>query len=104
MSLACASVRECHPTGLCRIRKVTVAYMFAGLPVADYAASYDWYVRLFGWPADMFPHDGEAVWRLAPSGSIYAVEDRRSCGGSGPRSPRNTGRPRRITTYQVCRR
>jgi len=27
---------------------VTVAYVFAGLPVADYAASYDWYVRLFG--------------------------------------------------------
>jgi catechol 2,3-dioxygenase-like lactoylglutathione lyase family enzyme len=49
--------------------------MFAGLPVADYAASYDWYVRLFGRAADMFPHDGEAVWRLAPSGSIYVVED-----------------------------
>ena len=23
----------------------------------------------------MFPHDSEAVWRLAPGGSIYLVED-----------------------------
>ena len=49
-------------------------HVFAGLPVADYAAAYDWYV-LLGRPADMFPHDSEAVWRLVPSGSIYLVED-----------------------------
>jgi glyoxylase I family protein len=55
---------------------VTVtAHMFAGLPVADYAAAYDWYVLLLGRPADMFPHESEAVWRLVPGGSIYLVED-----------------------------
>ena len=52
-----------------------VTHTFAGLPVADYAASYDWYLRLFGRPADMFPHESEAVWRMTPNSSIYLVED-----------------------------
>lgn len=54
---------------------MAVTHTFAGLAVASYAAAYDWYVRLLGRPADMFPHDREAVWRLTPSGSIYVVED-----------------------------
>jgi catechol 2,3-dioxygenase-like lactoylglutathione lyase family enzyme len=54
---------------------VIATYMFAGLPVADYAPAYDWYVRLLERQADMFPHDGEAVWQLTPDGSIYVVED-----------------------------
>jgi glyoxylase I family protein len=54
---------------------VIATYMFAGLPVADYATGYDWYVRLLERQADMFPHDGEAVWQLTPGGSIYVVED-----------------------------
>ena len=56
--------------------------MFVGLPVSDYATAYDWYERLLGRPADMFPHDREAVWRLTPAGSIYVVEDgeRAGCG------------------------
>jgi len=54
---------------------VTVTHSFAGLAVAEYSAAYDWYVRLLGRPADMFPHDREAVWRLTPGGSIYVVED-----------------------------
>src|SRR4051794_18926639 len=54
---------------------VAVTYTFAGLPVADYSASYDWYVRLFDRPADMFPHDREAVWRMTPNSSIYLVEE-----------------------------
>ncbi len=52
-----------------------VTHTFAGLAVSDYAAAYDWYVRLLGRPADMFPHGREAVWRLTPHGSIYVVED-----------------------------
>lgn len=52
-----------------------VTHTFAGLAVANYPAAYDWYVRLFGRPADMFPHDGEAVWRLTPNGSLYLVKD-----------------------------
>ena len=50
--------------------------MLAGLAVADYAATYDWYVRLLGREADMFPHEKESLWRLTPTSSIYVVEDR----------------------------
>ena len=43
--------------------------------MADYAAAYDWYVRLLGREADMFPHDTEAVWRVTTSSAIYVVQD-----------------------------
>ena len=52
-----------------------ITYTFAGLPVAAYGAAYEWYVRLLGRPADMFPHDNEAVWRLTANGAIYVVQD-----------------------------
>jgi catechol 2,3-dioxygenase-like lactoylglutathione lyase family enzyme len=52
-----------------------LTYTFAGLPVTDYRAAYDWYVRLLGRAADMLPHDTEAVWRLTPSSAIYVVQD-----------------------------
>lgn len=58
-----------------RIRRVMAAHVFAGLPVTDYAATYDWYVRLFGRVADMLPNESEAVWRLSPRGSVYVVQD-----------------------------
>ncbi len=54
--------------------------MFAGLPVADFGAAYEWYVGLLGRAADMFPHDTEAVWRLTPGGAIYVVQDRERAG------------------------
>lgn len=59
-----------------------VTHTFAGLAVAGYAAAYEWYVRMLGRPADMFPNDREAVWRLTPSGSIYVVEDPERAGAS----------------------
>jgi glyoxylase I family protein len=59
---------------------VVVTHTFAGLPVSDYDAAYDWYVCLFGRPADMFPHEREAVWRLTPTASVYVVEDRERVG------------------------
>jgi glyoxylase I family protein len=59
---------------------VGVSFMFAGLAVDDYAAAHDWYVRLLGREADMFPHDTESVWRLTPTSSIYVVEDRELAG------------------------
>ena len=59
---------------------MTVTYAFAGLPVSDFGASYDWYVRLFGRPADMFPHENEAVWRLTPGGALYVVADAERAG------------------------
>jgi catechol 2,3-dioxygenase-like lactoylglutathione lyase family enzyme len=54
---------------------MTVTHAFAGLPVSDYTAAYDWYTHLLGRPADMFPHEHEAVWRLTPTASIYVVQD-----------------------------
>jgi catechol 2,3-dioxygenase-like lactoylglutathione lyase family enzyme len=65
-----------------RIPWMVVSFVFAGLAVADYAAAYEWYVRLLGRGADMFPHEKESVWRLTPTSSIYVVEDRERAGGS----------------------
>ena len=39
--------------------------LFAGIPVADYAAALRWYERLLGAPPTFFPHDTEAVWAAA---------------------------------------
>jgi catechol 2,3-dioxygenase-like lactoylglutathione lyase family enzyme len=57
-----------------------ITYTFAGLPVADYEAAYEWYLRLLGRDADVFPHDTEAVWRLTPNGAIYVVQDSERAG------------------------
>jgi predicted enzyme related to lactoylglutathione lyase len=49
-------------------------YLFAGIPVSDFAAALPWYERLFGGPPSMFPHDTEAVWELADHRSVYIVQ------------------------------
>lgn len=54
---------------------VNVTHTFGGVAVTDFTAAYEWYVRLFGRAADMFPHDAEAVWRLTPTASVYVVPD-----------------------------
>jgi catechol 2,3-dioxygenase-like lactoylglutathione lyase family enzyme len=54
---------------------VGITYTFAGVAVSDYPAACDWYSRLFGRGADMFPHEREAVWRLTSSSAIYVVQD-----------------------------
>jgi catechol 2,3-dioxygenase-like lactoylglutathione lyase family enzyme len=61
---------------------VAVTHTFAGLPVGDYSAAYNWYVRLLGREADMFPHDGECVWRLTPTSSIYVAQDSERAGNA----------------------
>jgi hypothetical protein len=58
-----------------RISPVAVTHTFAGLPVSDFAAEYAWYVALFGREADMFPREGEAVWQLTSTASVYVVAD-----------------------------
>ncbi len=47
--------------------------LFAGIPVADYAAALSWYERLLGEAPTFFPHDTEAVWELAPHRYVYIV-------------------------------
>src|SRR5215471_9708833 len=49
-------------------------YLFAGIPVSDYAAALTWYERLFGTPPSSFPHDTEAVWELAEHRLVYIVQ------------------------------
>jgi catechol 2,3-dioxygenase-like lactoylglutathione lyase family enzyme len=61
---------------------VEVTHTFGGVAVTDFAAAYQWFVRLFGRAADMFPHDGEAVWRLTTSASVYVVHDAERAGHS----------------------
>ena len=45
--------------------------LFAGIRVRDYAASLDWYQRLFGSPPAFIPTDGEAVWQVAEHGYVF---------------------------------
>jgi hypothetical protein len=47
--------------------------LFAGIPVADYAAALPWYERLLGSSPTFFPHDTEAVWELAEHRYVYIV-------------------------------
>src|SRR5262245_46179542 len=49
-------------------------YLFAGIPVKDYAAALAWYEMLFGSPPSLIPHDTEAVWELAEHRSVYIVQ------------------------------
>ncbi len=48
--------------------------LFAGIPVADYAAALKWYERLWGFPPAFFPHETEAVWQLAEHRYVYIVQ------------------------------
>jgi len=57
-----------------------ITHTFVGVPVSDFAAAYKWYLGLFGRAADMFPSDGEAVWRLTPNSSVYVVADAKRAG------------------------
>src|SRR3974390_1781903 len=54
--------------------------LFAGIPVADYAAALDWYQRLLGSVPAFFPLDTEAVWELAEHRYLYVVEQPENAG------------------------
>lgn len=70
-----AVTRRVTRTASGTIGTVTITYTFVGVPVSEYGTAYEWYTRLLGRPADMFPHQTEAVWRLTPNGAIYVVQD-----------------------------
>ena len=48
--------------------------LFAGIPVADYAAALSWYERLLGSAPTFFPHDTEALWKLASHRFVFIVK------------------------------
>jgi glyoxylase I family protein len=54
---------------------VSVTHLFAGIAVSDFAAARRWYEALFGRPPDMLPMEGEAVWQVTTSGSVYVTAD-----------------------------
>ena len=60
--------------------QTTTLGLFAGIPVADYAAALSWYERLLGFPPAFFPHDTEAVWELAEHRYIYIVQQSEHAG------------------------
>jgi catechol 2,3-dioxygenase-like lactoylglutathione lyase family enzyme len=47
--------------------------LFAGIPVADYAAALSWYERLLGYSPTFFPNDIEAVWELAEHRYVFIL-------------------------------
>jgi predicted enzyme related to lactoylglutathione lyase len=49
-------------------------YLFAGIPVSDFAAALGWYERLLGAAPSFFPHETEAVWELAGHRSVFIVQ------------------------------
>ncbi len=51
--------------------QATTLDLFAGIPVADFAAALAWYERLLGFPPTFFPNDREAVWELAAHRYVY---------------------------------
>lgn len=54
---------------------MAIDHVFAGVPVADYAAARAWWERLVGRPPDLIPNDNEAAWQLTETGWIYVVGD-----------------------------
>jgi catechol 2,3-dioxygenase-like lactoylglutathione lyase family enzyme len=57
-------------------------YLFAGIPVSDFAVAVDWYERLLGAPPSSRPHDTEAVWELAQERLVYIVQKPEHAGHS----------------------
>jgi catechol 2,3-dioxygenase-like lactoylglutathione lyase family enzyme len=57
-------------------------HLFAGVAVSDFAAARPWYEALFGRPPDMLPTEGEAVWHVTTSGSVYVTADPARAGGA----------------------
>jgi len=54
--------------------QITTLDLFAGIPVAEYAAALQWHERLLGSPPTFFPTDTEAVWELAEHRYVYIVQ------------------------------
>jgi len=52
-----------------------ISYLFAGLVVTDRDQAAEWYERLLGQPAYLYPNEAEAAWRLGESVSLYLLAD-----------------------------
>lgn len=54
--------------------QTSILDLFAGIPVADFAAALPWYEQLLGSSPAFFPHGTEAVWELAEHRYLYIVQ------------------------------
>src|SRR4051812_8020747 len=54
---------------------MSVEYLFAALPVADYASARAWYERFFGRDPDLVPNEIEACWQMTKTAWVYIIED-----------------------------
>lgn len=54
--------------------------LFSGVPVTDFKMSLRWYQLLFGKQPDFFPHETEAVWKLAEHQYVYIVQTPKNAG------------------------
>jgi predicted enzyme related to lactoylglutathione lyase len=60
--------------GAIRMMQTKSLDLFAGIPVADYAAALKWYEQLLGYPPTFIPDETEAVWELAEHRYVYIVQ------------------------------
>lgn len=60
--------------------RLKINYLFAGVPVADYAAAHAWYVRFFGREPDLIVSENESMWQVANVGAVYLVGDAERAG------------------------
>jgi catechol 2,3-dioxygenase-like lactoylglutathione lyase family enzyme len=54
--------------------------LYAGIPVADFAAAVSWYERLLGSPPTSLPHETEAVWELAEHRYLFVWQQSENVG------------------------
>ena len=56
--------------------------VLAGVTVADFESSLDWYERLLGRAPDQQPMDGLAQWRVSDSALFQVLQEPERAGGS----------------------
>jgi|tagenome__1003787_1003787.scaffolds.fasta_scaffold20774548_3 hypothetical protein len=56
-------------------------HLFAGLAVSEFVVACDWYERLFDSAPSFYPREGEAVWQVTASASVYVTADAPRSGG-----------------------
>lgn len=56
--------------------------LFAGIPVADFAAAKQRYEQVLGGEPTFMAHATEAVWELAPERWVFVVEEPERAGGA----------------------
>ena len=59
---------------------MTTNHVFAGIAVADYDSSLEWYKRFFGRSPDVIVTENESMWHVTDTGWIYVVGDTNRAG------------------------